>query len=118
LLDAIVKIRLILLLLDVHNTQHPHIPPTITCNKYQQSIPVDDIWASSSIDCVAACYYGFGELVMGRTDHRMIWADFSYKSILGFQPPTPVYSAPKRFTLADPRVVRRYNKYCYTNTDA
>ena len=97
-------------LVDVHHTQHPHLPPAATCNKNQQSIPVDGIWASPSLDCVAAGYYGFGELVMGKTDHRMIWADFSYESTLGFQPPTPLYSTPQRLTLADPRVVRRYNK--------
>ena len=33
-----------------------------------------------------------------------------YESILGFQPPAPVYTTPQRLTLADPRVVRRYNK--------
>ena len=79
-------------IVDVHHKQHPHLLPTATCNKNTQPIPVDGIWASPSLDCVAAGYYGFGELVMGKTDHRMIWADFSYESVLGFQPPMPVYS--------------------------
>ena len=40
----------------------------------------------------------------------MIWADFSYESVFGFKPQEPVYTAPQRLTLDDPRVVQRYNK--------
>jgi hypothetical protein len=98
-------------LLDVHATRHPHLPTVATCNKNTQGIPVDGIWASSpSLDCLAADYYGFGELVIGKTDHRMIWANFSFESALGFQPPKPSYLTPQCLTLTDPRVIRRYNK--------
>jgi hypothetical protein len=97
-------------LIDVHRDKHPHLPTTATCNKNTQGIPVDGIWASPSLDCVAAGYFGFGELIMGKTDHRLIWADFSYESAFGFKPPTPAYKAPQRLTLHDPRVVKRYNK--------
>ena len=69
---------------EVHSHAHPHLPTEATCNKNQKGIPVDGIWASPSLNCIAAGYYGFGELVIGKTDHRMIWADFSYKSALGF----------------------------------
>ena len=81
-------------LIDVHHSQHPHLPTTATCNKNNQDIPVDGIWASPSIDVIAAGYYGFGELVMGKTDHRMIWADFSFESVFGFEPPEATYIAP------------------------
>jgi hypothetical protein len=97
-------------LIDIHRAQHPHLLPEATCNKNTKAVPVDGIWASPSLHCTAAGYYGFGELVIGKTDHRMIWADFSYESALGFQPPKPSYSAPQRLTLQDPRVVKRYNK--------
>jgi hypothetical protein len=97
-------------LLDIHHARHPHLPPEATCNKNMNAIPVDGIWASPSLHCTAAGYYGFGEIVIGRTDHRMIWADFSYESALGFQPPKPKYTPPQRLTLQDPRVVKRYNK--------
>ena len=70
---------------DVHASQHPHLPTEATCNKNQQGIPVDGIWASPSLNCIAAGYYGFGELIIGKTDHRLIWADFSYESHLGSQ---------------------------------
>ena len=97
-------------LVDVHHSKHPYLSTVSTCNKNTQNIPVDGIWASPSLDCVAAGYYGYGELTMGKTDHRMIWADFSYESVFGFKPPEPEYNAPQRLTLADPRVVRRYNQ--------
>ena len=97
-------------LVDTHHDRHPHLTAASTCNKNTQSIPVDGIWSSPSLECIAAGYYGYGELIMGKTDHRMIWADFSYESVFGFKPPDPVYKAPQRLTLQDPRVVRRYNK--------
>jgi hypothetical protein len=97
-------------LVDVHQSRHLHLPTTATCNKNTQEIPVDGIWASPSIECTAAGYYGFGELAMGKTDHRLLWADFSYESVFGFKPPTPAYVQPNRLSLDDPRVVKRYNK--------
>jgi hypothetical protein len=97
-------------LIEVHLAQHPHLPMVSTCNKNTRDIPVDGIWASPSLDCIAAGYYGYGKLVIGKTDHRMIWADFSYESALGFQPPEPSYIQPQRLTLNDPRVIARYNK--------
>jgi hypothetical protein len=97
-------------LTDVHAAKHPSLPTEATCNKNTNGIPVDGIWASPSLECTAAGYYGFGELIIGKTDHRMIWADFSYESALGFQPPEPAYIAPQRLTLQDPRVVRKYNQ--------
>jgi hypothetical protein len=97
-------------LLNIHHAQRPHLPPEATCNKNTKAVPVDGIWASPSLHCTAAGSYGFGELVIGKTDHHMIWADFSYKSALRFQPPTPSYIAPQRLTLQDPRVVKHYNK--------
>jgi hypothetical protein len=97
-------------LVDVHAHKHPHLPAVSTCNKNHRNIPVDGIWASPSLECTAAGYYGYGELVMGKTDHRLLWADFTSESALGFQPPTPVYKQPQRLTLNDPRVVDKYKK--------
>jgi hypothetical protein len=97
-------------LVDVHAAKHPHLATESTCDKNTQEIPVDGIWATPALECISAGYYGFGELVMGKTNHRMIWADFTYKSALGFEPPKPVYRAPQRLTLTDPRVIKKYNK--------
>jgi hypothetical protein len=89
-------------LLDVHAARHPHLPTEATCNKNTRRIPVDGIWASPSLECTAAGYHAFGEVVIGKTDHRMIWADFSSKSALGFEPPKPSYITPQPLTLTDP----------------
>jgi len=97
-------------LVDVHHAKHPYLSTTSTCNKNTNDIPVDGIWASPSLDCVAAGYYGFGELLMGKTDHRMIWADFSYELTFDFKPEPTTYTSPQRLALDNPRVVRRYNK--------
>ena len=97
-------------LVDAHARQHPHLSTEATCDKNKHDVPVDGLWTSPSLDCIAAGYFGFGEVVIGKTDHRMIWADFTYESTLGFQPPEPSYIAPQRLTLTDPRVVRKYNK--------
>jgi hypothetical protein len=97
-------------LIDVHADKHPHLSTEATCNKNTQDIPVDGIWASPSLHCTAAGYLGFGEVIIGKTDHRMLYADFSYESTFGFQPPEPSYKTPQRLTLTDPRVIKKYNK--------
>jgi hypothetical protein len=96
-------------LVEVHSAQHSHLPSRATCNKNTQDIPVNRIWASPSLDCSSTGYLGFGEIIIGKIDHCLIWADFTYESALGFQPPEPSYVAPQRLTLNDPRVVKKYN---------
>ena len=81
-------------LIEIHASQHPDLPPESTCDKNSQDIPIDGIWCSPSLECTAAGYLAFGEVAVGKTDHRLIWADFTYESALGHQPPPPVYIAP------------------------
>jgi hypothetical protein len=92
-------------LVEIHSAQHPHIKPEATCNKNTHNTPVGSIWASPSLECLAAGYCRFREPIIGKTDHRMIWADLSYESALGFQPPEPSNIAPQRLTLTDLREV-------------
>jgi hypothetical protein len=75
-----------------------------------QGIPVDGIWASPALNGLAAGYLGFGEVIIGKTYHRMIWADFLYESALWFKPPKPIYKEPQQLSLTDPRVFKKYNK--------
>jgi hypothetical protein len=96
-------------LLDVHSAQHPHLTPRVTCNKNTQDIPINGIWASPSLNCSSAGYLGFSKIIIGKTDHCLIWADYTYKSALGFQPPEPNYIPPQCLTLNDPHVVKKYN---------
>jgi hypothetical protein len=102
-------------LVEVHSAQHSHLPPRATCNQNTQDIPVDGIWASPSLDCSLTGYLGFGKIIIGKIDHCLIWADFTYESALGFQPPEPSYVAPQRLTLNDPRVVKNIIASCATN---
>jgi hypothetical protein len=98
-------------LVEVHSAKHPqHLPPRATCNKNAQAIPLDGIWAPPSLDCSSAGYLGFGEIIIGKTDHYLIWVDFTYESALRFQPLEPSYVAAQRLTLNDPRVVKTYNR--------
>jgi hypothetical protein len=65
-------------LVEVHSAQHPHLPPRATCNKNTQDIlPVDGIWAPPSLDCLSAGYLRFGKIIIGKTDHCLIWADLA-----------------------------------------
>jgi hypothetical protein len=98
-------------LVQVHSAQHPQLPPRATCNKNAQDIPVGGIWASASLECSSAGYLGFGEIIIGKTDQCLSWADFTYESALGFQPPEPSYVAPQHLTLNDPRVVKKIQSH-------
>jgi hypothetical protein len=53
-------------LVEVHSTQHPTLPTESTCNKNTQEILVDGIWASPTLDCLAAGYHGYGEIIIGK----------------------------------------------------
>jgi hypothetical protein len=79
-------------LVDIHHLRHPHLSTTATCNTNTQDIPVYGIWGSLTLDCVTARYYGSGELLMGKTDHRMIWADFLCESAFGLIPESKPYT--------------------------
>ena len=96
-------------LVDAHHYRHPHLLPVATCSKNRSETPIDGIWCSASIDILAAGYSGFGEYPIGHADHRLLWVDVSACSCFGLNPPTPTYTQPRRLTLQDPRVVKRYN---------
>ena len=97
-------------LVDAHCHRHPHLPTVATCSKNRSEIPIDGIWCSASVDILAAGYSGFGEYPIGHADHRLLWVDVSACSCFGLVPPSPTYTQPRRLTLQDPRVVKRYNK--------
>ncbi len=96
-------------LVDTHYFQHPHLPTVATCAKNRSNTPIDGIWTSPSIDITAAGYSGFGEYSIGNADHRLLWVDVSTTSCFGLDPPRPSYRQPRRLTIHDPRVVKRYN---------
>ena len=97
-------------LVDAHFSTHPNEATVATCSKNRSDIPIDGIWTSAAIDILAAGYSGFGEYAIGNADHRLLWIDVTAHSCLGLQPPTPAYRQPRRLTLQDPRIVKRYNR--------
>jgi hypothetical protein len=92
-----------------HSTaQHPHVPTTATCNKNIQNIPTDGIWASPSLDCLAPGYYAFWRTSYWQNGPLYDLGRLLLPICAGL--PTPIYRAPQRLTLQDPRVLKRYNK--------
>ena len=97
-------------LIDAHYYCHPNQTTVATCAKNQSNVPIDGMWTSPSIDILAAGYSGFGEYPIGNADHRLLWIDVSTTSCFGIDLPRPIYRQPRRLTLQDPRVVKRYNR--------
>jgi hypothetical protein len=59
-------------LTDVHAAKHPRLQTVTTSNKNQRGTPVDGIRVSTALECSGAGYCGFGELVIGKTDHDLV----------------------------------------------
>ena len=57
---------------------------TIIPTSQRGSLPIDGIFTSMSLDTLNAGYFPFGEI---QSDHRVLWADFSYDSFFGFTHP-------------------------------
>jgi hypothetical protein len=55
----------------------------------------------------AAGYEAFGEGCP--SDHRVLWADFTYQEALGHEPPPLIEPPSQRLKADDPRLVQNYN---------
>ena len=97
-------------LISVMESTHPDLPMVSTCSKNRQEIAVDGIWCSPGLDIIQCGMTGFGEIQIGRTDHRMLWVDISKFSAFGYNPPAPAYRQPNRLVVSNPKVVQKYNK--------
>ena len=97
-------------LIPVLQLVHPDLPMTATCNKNRQEIAVDGIWSSPSLEITQCGMAGFGEMQVGKTDHRILWLDISVFSAFGYQPPSPAYKQPNRLSLNNPTCIKRYNE--------
>ena len=91
--------------------QHPRLPLVDTCDKSHSQRPIDGIWTSPGIAILQCGMTGFGELVMGPSDHRLLWMDVDPDSIFGYST-SPIPPRPKElFSIQDPLAVRHYNNY-------
>jgi hypothetical protein len=96
-------------LINVHTTHHPDLPTVATCNKNQSNIPIDGMWCSPGIEIISAGMAGFRSPDLGKTDHRLLWADFTVDSLFGYRPPPLVYIQQTGIPLHDPAFAQRLN---------
>jgi hypothetical protein len=59
------------------------------------------------LTAVAADYEPFGDACP--SDHRVLWADFTYEDALGFSPPPLISPEAQRLRTEDRRLITRYN---------
>ena len=91
-------------ILDRHKSKSP--PATNENNNNRE--PIDGIWASRELEVTAAGYLPFGEGC--DSDHRLLWADFSYHTVFGQECPSEYRTPAKKLRADDPRLVKRYNR--------
>ena len=87
---------------------HPNSDPPETCNKNQSRVPIDGLFVSAGIQPTQGGYTNYDTTV--RSDHRSLWLDIPFTSILGFNPPKPPNPNPRRLRAKDPRCRDKYNK--------
>lgn len=88
--------------------KHATRSPPATHNKNTKREPIDGIWASEELQITGAGYAPFGEGC--ESDHRLLWADFSYHTTFGKEYPKTYHAPAKRLRSDDPRLVRLYNR--------
>jgi endonuclease/exonuclease/phosphatase family metal-dependent hydrolase len=88
--------------------RHSRLSPPATNDKNNSRIPIDGIWASQELKVNAAGYLPFGEGC--KSDHRLLWADFSYHTVFGRETPKTYHVPAKKLRSDDPRLVKRYNR--------
>jgi hypothetical protein len=94
-------------LLNIHTTQHPDLPAVTTCNKNRGNVPIDGMWCSPAIEIISAGMTGFASPDLGKTDHRLLWADFTVDSQFGYKPPPLAPIQQTGIPLHDPAFAQR-----------
>jgi hypothetical protein len=89
-------------------TWHTRSPPA-TQNRNTHRQPIDGLFVTPELIAVAAGCEAFG--VGCPSDHRVLWADFTYATAFGFNSP-PLTRPPKtrRLNNQNPRMVEKYVK--------
>jgi endonuclease/exonuclease/phosphatase family metal-dependent hydrolase len=88
--------------------RHKNKSPPATNENNNSREPIDGIWASKELEVTAAGYLPFGEGC--DSDHRLIWADFTYHTVFGQECPSEYRPPAKKLRADDPRLVKRYNR--------
>jgi hypothetical protein len=88
--------------------RHQELSPPATHNRNQSRQPIDGIWVTPGLTAVAAGYEAFGKGCP--SDHRALWADFTYEDAYGYSPPPLTAPDARRLRADDPRLTDRYNE--------
>ncbi len=88
--------------------RHSQKSPPATNDNNDSREPIDGIWASKELEVTAAGYLPFGDGC--DSDHRLVWADFSYHTVFGQELPSEYRPPSKKLRANDPRLVKRYNR--------
>ena len=68
---------------------------------------VDGLWGTPGVEVVQCGYLEPGDFP---GNHSLLWADITYNSVLGHNPPLPHVPAARRLKLHDSKVTKRYLK--------
>ena len=86
--------------------RHAERSPPATYNRNNSREPIDGIFVTPGLKAVAAGYEAFGEGCP--SDHRALWADFTYEDAFGHSPPPLIAPTARRLRSEDPRLSARY----------
>jgi hypothetical protein len=87
-------------------TRHSESSSPATHNRNHQQQPIDGLFVTPSLHAVAAGYEAFG--VGCPSDHRVLWADFTYATVFGFNSPPITHPEIRRLNNKNPKMVEKY----------
>ena len=90
------------------HSKHSKESPPATNNRNTKRQPIDGIFTTPGINPTRAGYLPFGE--GGISDHRVLWVDFNYIDILGYNGEVFATPEPRRLNCKIPKIKNKYKK--------
>lgn len=87
-------------------TRHSESSPPAAHNRNTRRQPIDGIFVTLGLHAVAAGYEAFR--VGCPSDHRVLWADFTYTTAFGFNSPPIMRPEIRRLNNKSPQMVEKY----------
>ncbi len=87
-------------------TRHATRSPPATHNRNNSREPIDGIFVTPGLHAVSAGYEAFG--VGCPSDHRVVWADFTYAAAFGYNSPPIKRPEIRRLNTKNPKMVEKY----------
>ena len=82
--------------------------PPATYNRNNRRQPIDGIWVTPGLTATTAGYEAFGKACP--SDHRAVWANFTYEEAFGHSTPPLIAPTTRRLRAEDPRLTECYNE--------